>query len=146
MLKLNEVQQVEAYNAAIAACGKAHKWQVSLDLLHKLRQTHLKATIVSFKAAISACDWVSLWNCFQHAKWEIARKRGYISYFNQCVWKRYTVAKYHPFVRGNWKKQCRCCRGIQRRNLCLPAKQATGTCTRPVFQDEWDESKWCHQS
>ena len=48
VLKLNEVQHVEAYNAAIAACGKAHKCQVSLDLLHKLRQTHLKATIVSF--------------------------------------------------------------------------------------------------
>ena len=61
VLKLNEVQHVEAYNAAIAACGKAHKWQVSLDLLHKLHQTHLKATIVSFNAAISACERVSLW-------------------------------------------------------------------------------------
>ena len=61
VLKLNEVQHVEAYNAAIAACGKAHKWQLSLDLLHKLHQTHLKATIVSFNAAISACERVSLW-------------------------------------------------------------------------------------
>lgn len=68
VLKLNEVQHVEVYNAAIAACGKAHKWQVSLDLLHKLRQTHLKATIVSFNAAISACERVSLWNCFQLCK------------------------------------------------------------------------------
>ncbi|CAL1131192.1 unnamed protein product [Cladocopium goreaui] len=56
-----DIQDINAYNAAISACNKGEEWQRALQLLSNLPQAQLLPDVVTFNTASSACGKVSEW-------------------------------------------------------------------------------------
>lgn len=52
-------KDIISYNAAITA--RRNRWQLCLALLHALPAARLEPTVVTFNAAMSACESASLW-------------------------------------------------------------------------------------
>ena len=48
---------VTTYSAIISACEKGRRWQRSLELFEEMRSQALSADVITYNAAISACEW-----------------------------------------------------------------------------------------
>ena len=58
---------VIAFNSALSACGEVQRWTNALRMLLSIRNHHLQSTIVSYSAAMTACEgrWLLAWYVFQ---------------------------------------------------------------------------------
>lgn len=48
---------LRSHGAALSACAKAKRWEEALGLLHWFEDLELQADVISYGAAINACEW-----------------------------------------------------------------------------------------